>query len=101
MAHYCHTLLNTMTKRNIFIVDNYPKSKQKRAMLRDITDCDIAPLRLNELQVDKGGSWPDFENNMLDLKSPEGGYSWYTHATDTCNVCTDGVMNTGSVESAL
>ena len=46
-------------------------------------------------------TWSDIEDGIMTNKSPDVGYSWYTHASDTCNVCTDGSVNLGSVSDVF
>ena len=93
-----------MTKRNnIYIDTHYLKSKQKRAILEEISNCcKVTPLKLNELQSEiQLDTWSDIEDGIMTNKSPDVGYSWYTHASDTCNVCTDGSVNLGSVSDVF
>lgn len=93
-----HLLFIKMPKRNIYNVD-YSSYNQRGDRLKLLTKCDIPPLTLKQIQS-SGDSITNLEE-IIDMRSPEGGYSWYDQATQTCDPCTSGSANLGSVASAF
>lgn len=85
-----------MTKQSFYYVDN--SYNQKGSRLKSLA-CDLPPLTFNQIQC-SSDSITNLEE-IIDMPSPEGGYSWYDQATQTCDPCTSGAANLGSVASAF